>query len=59
LKKFLARAERALVALVLNPQYRPFEHELAVKVAKSVAIRWGLSSAALTLVLEVLDRVLS
>lgn len=59
MKKFLARCERALVRLVLNPKYRPLEEQLAVKVARSVAIRWGLSSAALALMLEVIDRVFS
>jgi hypothetical protein len=59
LKKFFARAERALVHLVLNPKYRPLEYRLAVKLAKSVALRWGLSTAVLAAALEVIDRVFS
>lgn len=59
MKKFLSRAEHALVRVVLNPKYRPMEQELAVKLARSVAVRWGLSSAVLAAVLEVIDRVLS
>lgn len=59
MKKFLCHAEQALVRVVLNPKYRPLEQELAVKLARSVAVRWGLSSAVLAAVLEVIDRVLS
>jgi hypothetical protein len=59
LKKFVYRAEKALVALVLNTRLRPAEHSLAVAVAKNVALRWGLSSVVLTGVLELIDRVLS
>lgn len=58
MKKFVHRAEKALVALVLNPRLRPAEHSLAVALAKNVALRWGLSSVVLTAALEVIDRVL-
>jgi hypothetical protein len=44
---------------MLNPKLRPVEHAVAVKLARSVALRVGLSSTALGLVLEVLDRVVS
>lgn len=59
MKKFVYRAEKALVAVVLNPRLRPAEYSLAVAVAKNVAIRWGLSSAVLAGALELIDRVMS
>lgn len=59
MKKFLVRAERAVVKALLSPAVRPLEHEIVKGVALRVLVRFGVSSALVALVVEMIDRYLS
>lgn len=59
MKQFLVRAERAVLRVLLAPKLRPVERELAERVARSLAVRAGLSSAVIAIVVELIDRVLT
>lgn len=56
MKKFLVRLERGLVRVLLAPELRVLEHDLAVRLARRLAVRVGLSSAVLGVVLELINR---
>lgn len=56
MKKFLSRAEHAVLRLLVRPELRPLEHAALSALARSLAVRFGLSSAALALVVELIDR---
>lgn len=59
MKKFLVRAERAVVKALLAPELRPLEHDFARRLAASVLVRVGASSAVVALAVEVIDRVVA
>lgn len=56
MKKFLVRAERAVVKAALAPELRPLEHTLARRLAVSVLVRVGASSAVVGVAVELIDR---
>jgi hypothetical protein len=55
-KKFLVRVERAAVKVALKPEFRPLEHDLAVRVARSVLVRVGASSLVIGFAVELIDK---
>jgi hypothetical protein len=59
LKKFLVRLERTVLRAFLAPELRPIERELAERVARSLAVRVGLSSAVIAVLVELVDRVVA
>lgn len=59
MKKILVRLERALVRVALAPELRPLERDLALRLARSVALRVGLSSVVVASVVELINRYLA
>lgn len=58
MKKFLVRAERAVLKVVVAPEFRPVERDVASRLARSILVRVGASAAVSGLVLELISKYL-
>lgn len=59
MKKFVARVERAVLKVVVSPEFRPLEREVASRLARSILVRVGASAAVSGLVFELISKFLA